>query len=235
MAQRMDDTDWLEVTIARKWNEAVNTVGFELVASDGGFLPTFNAGSHVDVLTPGDLLRPYSLCNSPTERHRYVIAVLRESCGRGGSIALHDRARQGDRLRISVPRNEFSLRTGVIYSVLLAGGIGVTPLLGMADTLWRQGAGFEMHYGARNADRAAFLDTLRASSYATRVKYHWSEEQGWIDFVRILRRVPVLSQLYVCGPVGFVDCAVAAATTAGWPVERIQLESFEPGLNFKAY
>lgn len=227
----MDDTDWLEVTVKRKWIEAVGIAGFELVAAGGGPLPAFDAGSYVDVLTPEGHLRPYSLCNAPTERHRYVIAVLREPSGRGGSIALHASARQGDRLKIKSPRNEFGLHPGTVYTILLGGGVGVAPLLSMADALWRIGAGFEMHYSARNANRAAFVQTLRERPYAARVKCHWSEELGRIDFGRTLRQVPRLSHLYVCGPAAFIDSAVAAATTAGWPVERIHLESFEPTPN----
>lgn len=224
----MDDSDWIEVTVARKWDEAVDIAGLELVPAGGGLLPTFDAGSYVDVLTPAGHLRPYSLCNPPTERHRYVIAVLREPSGRGGSIALHASVRQGDRLKIRSPLNEFGLHPGTVYTVLLGGGVGVAPLLSMADALWRTGAGFELHYSARNANRAAFDQTLRERPYAARVKCHWSEELGRIDFERILRQVPRLSHLYVCGPVAFIDSAVAAATTAGWPVDRIHLESFKP-------
>jgi vanillate monooxygenase ferredoxin subunit len=224
----MDETDWLDVAIARKWTEAVGVAGFELVPAGGGVLPAFDAGAFVDVLTPGGHLRPYSLCNSPTERHRYVIAVLREPSGRGGSIAFHERAKQGDRLRIRAPRNEFALHTAAVYSVLLGGGIGVTPLLGMADTLWRQGAGFELHYSARNAERAAFDEALRKCSYGARVRRHWSEESGRIGFEQVFARVPALSHLYLCGPGSFIDSAVAAATKLGWPLERLHLESFRP-------
>lgn len=224
----MHQADWLDVTVARKWTEAVGVAGFELVPAGGGLLPAFDAGAFVDVLTPGDHLRPYSLCNSPAERHRYVLAVLREPFGRGGSIALHDRAKQGDRLRIRAPRNEFPLHTAAVYSVLLGGGIGVTPLLGMADTLWHQGAGFEMHYSAQNAERAAFDELLRKCSYSSRVRRHWSEERGRIGFEQVLARVPALSNLYVCGPASFIDSTVSAATKSGWPLQRMHLESFRP-------
>ena len=224
----MEDTGWLAVTVARKWNEAVDITAFELVAAGGGLLPAFGAGSHVDVLTPGGHLRPYSLCNAPTERHRYVIAVLRERSGRGGSIAMHDCVRAGDRMKSRAPRNEFELGAGAVYSVLLGGGIGIAPLLGMADTLWRRGAGFELHLGARNDSRAAFVQTLRECAYATRVSCHWSEEQGRLDFERLLRRVPGMSHLYLCGPTSFIDSALASATKLAWTVERLHLEAFGP-------
>ena len=229
----MIDTDWVDVTVARKWSEAMGIAGFELIAADGGLLPAFDAGSYVDVLTPGDLLRPYSLCNAPTERHRYVIAVLREPYGRGGSIALHDCVRQGDRLRVRAPRNEFVLHTGAVYSVLLAGGIGVTPLLAMAESLWRRGAGFELHYSARNAARAAFAHGLRTRPHAPRVNFHWSEMHGRMEFDRLLKRVPPSSHLYLCGPAAFIDSALAAATRLGWAAERMHFESLKPGLDLR--
>jgi vanillate monooxygenase ferredoxin subunit len=222
----MDDGEWLDVTVARKWPEAVGVAGFELVAAGGGLLPGFEAGAFIDVLVPSGLLRPYSLCNAPTQRERYVIAVLREPRGRGASIELHDRVRQGDRLRIRAPRNEFQLHAAATYSVLLAAGIGVTPMLGMVDALWRRGAGFELHYSARNADRAAFVDRLRCSSAASRVNFHWSEAQGRLDFTRVLSRAPTLSHLYVCGPGAFIDAAFTAASRLGWASERLHAETF---------
>ena len=228
----MHGADGLDVTVTRKWNEAVGIAGFELAAAGGGPLPAFGAGAYVDVLTPAGRLRPYSLCNPPTERHRYVIAVQRAPAGRGGSIELHECVRQGDRLKIGLPRNEFALHPGAVYSVLIGGGIGVTPLLGMADSLWRQGAGFEMHYGARNAARAAFDETLRHCAYAARVRRHWSEEHGRIDFERVLSRVAHLSHLYLCGPAAFIASAVGAATRCGWPITRIHLECFTTARSF---
>jgi vanillate O-demethylase ferredoxin subunit len=228
----MDIIDWLEVTVARRWREAVDIEAFELVEASGGLLPAFDAGSHVDVLTPGGHLRPYSLCNSPSEQHRYVIAVLRERGGRGGSIAMHVRVRVGDRMRIRAPRNDFLLDTGAAYSVLLGGGVGIAPLLGMADTLWRRGAGFELHYVARNAARAAFADALYACGHAAKVRCHWSEEHGRFDFPRLLRRIPGMSHMYLCGPPSFMDAAVGSATKLGWPLERLHLEAFAPTRSF---
>lgn len=229
----MNDAEWLAVTVARKWSEAVDVAAFELVAPGGGPLPAFDAGSFVDVLTPSGSLRPYSLCNAPTQRHRYVIGVLREARGRGGSIELHDRVRQGDRLQIRPPRNEFAIYPAAVYSVLLAGGIGITPLLAMAESLWRQGAGFELHYSTRNLARAAFAEALRCHSHASRVHLHSSEEHGRIDLVRLLRRVPALSHLYVCGPAGLIGSAAAATAKLGWAAERLHFESFAPARDIR--
>jgi vanillate O-demethylase ferredoxin subunit len=135
-------------------------------------------------------------------------------------------------MRIRVPRNEFLLDTGAVYSVLLGGGIGIAPLLGMADTLWRRGAGFELHYVARNPARAAFADALQVCGHAARVRCHWSEEHGRFDFQHLLRRVPGMSHLYLCGPTSFIDSAVGSAAKVGWPVERLHLEAFAPTRSF---
>src|SRR4051812_48845231 len=116
-----------EVRVARKTHETQDICSFELVPVDGGALPAFAAGAHLDVHLPGGPTRQYSLCNPPAERHRYVIGVLREPASRGGSRAMHEAVHEGDTLRISEPRNHFPLAAGATRSLLLAGGIGVTP------------------------------------------------------------------------------------------------------------
>jgi vanillate monooxygenase ferredoxin subunit len=102
-------------------------------------------------------------------------------------------------------------------------------MLGMADTLWQRGAGFELHYSARNAAQAAFAGRLQRSPAASRVRFHWSESDGRLDFARLLARAPALSRLYVCGPSAFIQSAVAAAARLGWPSDRLHVESFSLG------
>lgn len=222
----MNDADWIDVRVARRWNEALDIVGLELVSANGLALPVFEAGAHVDVVTPGGHLRPYSLCNPASERHRYVIAVLRERHGRGGSVSLHDELKTGDRLRILAPRNEFTLATSAVHSVLLAGGIGVAPLLPMADSLWRCGASFEMHYSARHAGRAAFVAEILHLPWTHRIHLHWSEDKGHLDMPGILKSAPALSHVYACGPQAFIGGAVAAFVNSGRPMDRLHLEWF---------
>jgi Flavodoxin reductases (ferredoxin-NADPH reductases) family 1 len=118
-------------------------------------LPKFSAGSHIDVYIRPTLSRQYSLCNDPSEQHRYLIAVLREPNSRGGSIAMHDEIHEGDLVTISAPRNHFPL-VEARRSLLFAGGIGITPILCMAEGLAQTDAQFEMHYCARSESRAAF-------------------------------------------------------------------------------
>lgn len=222
----MNDPDWIDVRVARRWDEALDTVCLELVSAHASALPEFEAGAHVDVLTPGGHLRPYSLCNPAAERHRYVIAVLRERRGRGGSISLHDDVKVGDRLRILAPCNEFDLAVSAVHSVLLAGGIGVAPLLCMADSLWRRGASFELHYSARHAGRAAFADAIQREPWASRVHLHWSERMGHLNVASLLRGAPALSHVYACGPQAFIGSAVAAFVNSGRAMDRLHLEWF---------
>src|SRR5688500_17775275 len=122
----------LSVKVLRRTQEAEEIVSFELARADGAALPAFSAGSHIDVQVPGGLTRQYSLCNDANENHRYRIAVLRDAASRGGSVGMHDAVKEGDTLAISEPRNHFPL-VHAQRTVLFAGGIGVTPLLCMAQ------------------------------------------------------------------------------------------------------
>jgi len=217
---------WLAVSVARLWREAVDIVGLELRHPDGASLPPFEAGAYIDVLTPGGHLRPYSLCGPPADRQRYLIAVLWDRHGQGGSRSLHQALRVGDRLRIRAPRNEFALATTAVHSVLLAGGIGITPLLAMAHTLWARGAPFQLHYSARELARAAFAADLQQAPFAHRVHCHWSESAGRQDLAALLRLVPPASQVYACGPPGYLRSAASAFTTLGRDSRRLRMEPF---------
>src|SRR6266581_6715664 len=147
----------LHVRVARKAQEALDICTFELVDTEGGALPAFSAGSHVDVQLPNGLTRQYSLCNDPSENHRYLIGVLKDPATRGGSKAMHELVNEGDTLTISTPKNHFPLAHGAKRSLLLAGGIGITPILCMAERLAIAGEAFDMHYCTRSKERTAFL------------------------------------------------------------------------------
>ena len=155
----------LNVRVAGKTAAAQDICVFDLVAADGAALPPFSAGAHIDVHVPGGLVRQYSLCNPPHETQRYRIGVLRDAASRGGSQAMHERVEVGQTLTISTPKNHFPLAADASSrSLLLAGGIGVTPILCMAEALGAAGADFEMHYCARTRRHAAFLDHLAAAA-----------------------------------------------------------------------
>lgn len=221
----------LRVRVARKTTEAEGICSFELVSADGTPLPAFSAGSHVDVQVPGGLTRQYSLCNDPAESHRYLIAVLRDPASRGGSVAMHDQVREGDVLEISAPKNHFALAHGAQRSLLLAGGIGVTPILCMAERLAITGAWFEMHYCTRSPARTAFAARIAASAFSSRVHLHFDDgdAQQQLDLPALLATPQPETHLYVCGPKGFIDAVLATARTAGWPPECLHHEFFTGG------
>jgi ferredoxin-NADP reductase len=150
----------LNVRVVRKAVEAEDICSLELAAVDGGPLPAFSAGSHVDVQLPGGLTRQYSLCNDPAETHRYLLGVLKDAASRGGSRAVHEQVQEGSLLQISPPKNHFALAHDAQRHLLLAGGIGVTPILCMAERLARTGAAFEMHYATRSKARTAFAGRI---------------------------------------------------------------------------
>ncbi len=217
----------LQVRVQRKSEAAEGIVALELVSADGGPLPGFGAGSHIDVHLPNGLVRQYSLCNSAAERHRYRIAVLREPTSRGGSAAVHDLVKEGDVLTISAPRNHFALHDAP-RSLLLAGGIGVTPILCMAQRLATWGADFEMHYCTRSPARTAFREEIAASGFADKVHLHHDDgpEAQKLRLAELLKTPEPGTQIYVCGPGGFIDHVVNTAKANGWPAQQVHLEYF---------
>ena len=217
----------ITVQVAKRRQEALDIASFELVKPDGSALPGFSAGSHIDVELPGGLTRQYSLCNDAAEQHRYRIAVLRDANSRGGSAAMHDGVKEGDTLRISEPRNHFPL-VHAGRALLFAGGIGVTPLLCMAQRLATAGAEFELHYCTRSAERTAFRDEIASSGYADRVHFHFDDGVAAqkLDLDAALRAPEAGTHIYVCGPTGFIDWVVQTAQRQGWPREQVHLEYF---------
>lgn len=223
----MTAQETLQVRVVQKRAEAEGIASFELARVDGAPLPPFSAGSHIDVHLPGGLTRQYSLCNASHESHRYRIAVLRDPASRGGSVAMHDGVNEGDLITISTPRNHFALHPAE-RTLLLAGGIGVTPLLCMADRLARTGAQFALHYCTRSAERTAFVEEIGASGMAPHVHFHFdagAPEQK-LDLPAVLAQPGPDARLYVCGPAGFIDYVVNTAKGLGWPQDRIHLEYF---------
>ncbi|HEX5341456.1 MAG TPA: PDR/VanB family oxidoreductase, partial [Duganella sp.] len=218
-------TDLLKVRVERRDNEAEGICSYELVSVDGMPLPAFTAGAHIDVHVAPGLVRQYSLCNPPHERHRYVIGVLRDPASRGGSQAMHEQINAGAALTISAPRNHFPLVEDAPRSVLLAGGIGITPLLAMAETLSAQGAQFELHYCTRSPERTAFRDRILSAPYAPQVSFHHDSVQP-LDLPALLAGLPRDTHIYFCGPSGFIDHVKATAAAAGWPQEQLHLEYF---------
>lgn len=224
----MSSPSSLCVRVARKHKETPEISTFELVSADGVSLPAFAAGAHIDVTLPNGLTRQYSLCNDQTESHRYLIGVLRDPSSRGGSSAMHEQVEEGALLQISPPKNHFSLAHGAKKSLLLAGGIGVTPILCMAERLANVGEDFEMHYCTRSAERTAFLQRIADSAFAGRVAMHFDDDiaAGKLDIEALLSSQSADVHLYVCGPKGFMDAVLDAARSRGWREDRLHYEFF---------
>lgn len=217
----------IEVRIASRRQEALDILSLELARADGGALPSFSAGSHIDVHLPNGLIRQYSLCNHPDESHRYRIGVLKDPASRGGSMAVHGLA-EGATLQISEPRNLFSLVHEAKRSILFAGGIGITPILCMAERLARIGADFELHYCARSAARAAFVEQMRSSSFSDKVRFHFDDGEGAgrLDAAAVLATWDADTHLYVCGPGGFMEHVLGTARELGWAEANLHREYF---------
>jgi ferredoxin-NADP reductase len=194
-------------------------------------LPPFTAGAHIDVYLPVGhlpvgLSRSYSLLNSQDERHRYVIGVYLEPNGRGGSRYLHEQAVVGGELLISPPRNLFALNEDAATSVLIGGGIGVTPLLAMAKRLDRLNRSWRLHYCCRSRPLAAFHDDLALHGH--RVKLRFDDEcQGFLDIEGQMRALPG-AHFYCCGPKPMLAAFQAAAQAAGLPAAQGHVEDFQP-------
>ena len=218
----------LRVVVVAKATEAEDICSLTLAAVDGSALPAFAAGAHVDVHLPGGLVRQYSLCNDPAETHRYQLGVLRDAASRGGSAAVHDSLQVGQSLTISAPKNHFGLAHGARRHLLLAGGIGITPLLCMAERLANTGADFALHHCTRSLVRTPFVQRIRTSAFANRV--HWHHDDGdaaqKIDLAALLGTPHDGEHVYVCGPQGFMDAVLGTARAAGWPADQLHSEAF---------
>jgi len=209
-------------------NEALDINTFELVHPGGETLPRFTAGSHIDVLVPGGLVRQYSLCNDPREDGRYVIGVLKLPRGRGGSLAMHERVRAGDEISVSVPRNTFELVEGARRHLLIAGGIGVTPLMAMVERLDALDADYTMHYCTRSPEQTAFKDRLEERVQKGQVLYHHDggDPAKGIRLAEVLAEYEPGTHLYYCGPPGLMEAVSREASQ--WPKEAVHCEYFVP-------
>ncbi|WP_103035393.1 PDR/VanB family oxidoreductase [Castellaniella caeni] len=220
------DNSLITVRVADRQVAAQDIVVLELAAAQGGALPAFAPGAHIDLHLPGGLIRQYSLAGDCARTDRYRIAILREPQSRGGSVAAHERIQRDDLLQISPPRNRFPL-VPAPGSLLLAGGIGVTPLLCMALKLQADGAAFHLHYSCRTRARAAFLDALAAPALAAHVGLHFDDEPDTqLDLAAELAVAQPGTQLYVCGPLGYIDYVLGQARAAGMPESAIHIERF---------
>jgi vanillate O-demethylase ferredoxin subunit len=217
----------MKVRITSKREVALDVSAFELADPEGHPLPSFSAGAHIDVQLGNGLTRQYSLCNSPSEQHRYLIGVLREPASRGGSIAMHALT-ESALIEISEPRNHFPLAHDATHSILLAGGIGVTPILCMAERLAYTGASFELHYCTRNPARAAFRERLDAPHLGGRSRLYFDNGPAdeRVDLPKILGTPAIGKHVYVCGPAGFIAAVLEHTRELGWDSANVHREYF---------
>ncbi len=216
----------LTVKVNKITQEAEDIRSYELVDPDGRLLPMFTAGGHVDVELPNGLARQYSLSNDPRDVDRYVVAVLREPVGRGGSAYMHDTLKEGDMLTIGTPRNNFPLIEDASHHIMLAGGIGVTPMLAMARELSQRGESFELHYCTRTPAKTAFMKEIQGSAFADNIHFHHDNGNpaDGLDIAGLLKEVRPGAHVYYCGPTGFMHACEQASQH--WPRGTVHFEFF---------
>jgi phthalate 4,5-dioxygenase reductase subunit len=213
----------IKVRVTAASDETPRIRRFELVGVDGD-LPPFQAGAHVEIETGTGVSRSYSLCNDPGERHRYVLAVLREADG-VASRWMHEHLQVGSELDITVPRNAFALEEEAGAHILIAGGVGITPISAMAHRLAAIGAAYRIIYCTRDAANTAFRAELIDRHGGRLVLHHDDGEASRaFDLAAELRARPAGAHVYICGPRGLIDAARAA--TAHWPPESVHFELF---------
>lgn len=195
--------------------EAERINSYEFGALDGGALPSFSAGAHIDLHLPNGMVRGYSLVNCATESNRYVIAVNQDPASRGGSRYMHEMLKVGDAVTVNRPRNNFSLCEDAPHSVLLAGGIGITPLLSMVHRLVRLGRSWDLYYCGRTRAGTAFLGLLErlAQNGGGKVHLNFDQQPGGapLEIAAALRPYPEGTHFYCCGPLPMLAAFEAAS------------------------
>ena len=206
-----------------RW-EADDVVSVRLRDAGGADLPTWTPGAHLDLVLPSGLIRQYSLCGDPADRTSYLVAVLRERAGRGGSAEIHDTALVGRTLEVRGPRNHFTLEPAPAY-VFLAGGIGITPLVAMARAAARSRTPWRLHYGGRSRRSMAFVDELSRLAEAGdgQVVHAPQDAVGLLDLDVIIAGAPPEAAIYACGPEGMLRAAQSAGDAAG---RTVSIERF---------
>lgn len=216
------------VVVERVTPVADGIVKLRLVAPDGRALPRWTPGSHIDIeCGTSEISRQYSLCGDPDDAGAYEIAVLREPASRGGSAWVHGALRAGDRLRIRGPRNHFRLDEGAARLILIAGGIGITPISAMARRARALGIDYTVHYSGRRRDTMAFLPELIAL-HGDRLHVYAQDEGRRNDLASLLAHPHPGTQVYACGPQRMLGAL--AEHCAAWPADALRVEHFESTL-----
>ncbi|MFL9900693.1 PDR/VanB family oxidoreductase [Paraburkholderia fungorum] len=223
---RHDAANRLSLDVTARTEIAEDIVLFELRAPDRAALPIFSPGAHVLVRTPAGSERRYSLCNAPADRDRYVIAVKLDAGGRGGSASMVGDVRVGTRLEVAPPENYFPLTDSASSYLLIAGGIGITPLRAMIAELDARNADYRLLYCTRTPESTAFLDELATPELAARVTVHhdYGERERSVALAPFLAARAGNTHLYCCGPRPLMQAVREAASH--WPSSAVHFEDF---------
>lgn len=224
-----DAVQMLTLTVADTVEETDLVRSLRLVAADGAPLPAFTAGAHIRLTMPDGTDRPYSLVvtTDPAEASapaHYRLGVRRDDAGAGGSRHMHALS-VGDTLTATLPRNDFALRSASGPALLIAGGIGITPIASMAAALKAGGADYRLHYAGRSQGALAFLDELQAA-HADRLSVHYDDDGSAIDLAGLIAADGGRSQIYVCGPRGMIEAVRECASGQGYAKDRVHFELF---------
>lgn len=216
----------LDLELTHREEIARDIVLFELRRPDRGELPPFTCGAHLSIVTPAGHTRKYSLSNDPAERDRYVIAVKRETAGRGGSLSMAEEAKVGDVLVAGPPQNDFPLVQNQAGYTFIAGGIGITPILSMIRHLTSEGGPrYKLYYLTRSPETTAFREELSAPSFRGKVVIHHDEGDPAkaFDLWPVFER-PNGTHVYCCGPRPLMDAV--RDMTGHWSSKAVHFEAF---------
>ncbi|HDT6527322.1 TPA: oxidoreductase [Raoultella ornithinolytica] len=226
----MKDGDLIPVSVKEISLNGQSNLSLKFIPEGGKILPGYSAGAHIDIMIPGVGPRQYSLCGMPDHRQSYEVCVKLGDISSGGSRYLHHALKPGDRLTISRPRNHFPLPAAGRY-LLLAGGIGITPLLAMAEEIARQHIDFEIHYYVSTARHVAFAARLERLSATGKIVIHCSDEGDSLrrEIPACLTAPDVDTAVIACGPDGFIQRLQDMMPIYGWQASQFSFERFTSG------
>ncbi|WP_445407520.1 PDR/VanB family oxidoreductase [Acinetobacter seifertii] len=221
-------TTLYDVVVKNRHVEGGNIAVMEFESATSAILPKVEAGAHIDVHLPNGMVRQYSLCQNPNDEGKFRLGILRDPESRGGSVSAFDEIKDGMQIQVSEPKNLFPLLKAK-HSVLIGGGIGITPLITMAYQLAHQGESFELHYCGSSPENCAFVDEIKNGELAKYTTFHFKSEGAShrVFFESAIKDIDSESHIYTCGPVGFMDWVINLATTHDFPEQQIHKEYFQ--------
>lgn len=221
-------TTLYDVVVKNRHVEGGNIAVMEFESATSTTLPKVEAGAHIDVHLPNGMVRQYSLCQNPNDEGKFRLGILRNPESRGGSISAFDEIKDGMQIQVSEPKNLFPLLKAK-HSVLIGGGIGITPLITMAYQLAHEGESFELHYCGASPEKCAFVDEIKNGELAKHTTFHFKSEGAShrAFFESAIKDIDSESHIYTCGPVGFMDWVINLATTHDFPEQQIHKEYFQ--------